>query len=83
MKLFVPITVSTIILIGLTYFLLGEGDSEDRKERSDQKISERIPGLVASEELILELTKELKGISRDLQNLREPAPDSASSLPSR
>lgn len=75
MKLVIPIIISTIIVAGLAFFFLGEGN---RKGSSDGQISERIPGLVASEELILELTKELKKISRDLQDFREPAPDSVS-----
>jgi hypothetical protein len=75
MKLVFPIVVSAIVVIGLTFFILGEGD---RKDLSGDQISERIPELVASEELILKLTKELKAITRDLQNFSEPAPESVS-----
>jgi hypothetical protein len=75
MKLGVSIIASTIIVSGLTFFFLRERNREDL---SGDQISGRIPGLVASEELILELTKELKGITRDLKNFSEPTPDSAS-----
>ena len=75
MKKGISIIAFTIIVIGMSFFFLREGD---RKDLSGDQISGRIPGLVASEELILELTKELKAIARDLQNLREPAPDSDS-----
>ena len=57
MKLVISIIASTIIVIGLAFFFLRESNSEDL---SGDQISGRIPGLVASEELILELTKELK-----------------------
>jgi hypothetical protein len=75
MRLVISIIVSAIIVIGLTIFFLREDDSKDL---SGDRISGRVPGLVASEELILELTKELKGITRDLKNFSEPAPDSVS-----
>lgn len=69
MKLGISIIMSAIIVIGVTFFLLREGYREDL---SGNQVSGRISGLVASEELILELTKELKGIARDLQNFSEP-----------
>lgn len=69
MKLGISIIVSAIIVIGVTFFFLREGHREDL---SGNQVSGRISGLVASEELILELTKELKGIARDLQNFSEP-----------
>jgi len=75
MKLGISIIASTIIVIGLTFFFLREGD---RKDLSGDQISGRIQGLVASEELILELTKELKATTRDLENFSEPTPDSVS-----
>ena len=75
MKLVISIIVSAIVVIGLAFFILGE---DERKDLPGDRISGRIPGLVASEELILELTKELKAITRDLQNFNEPAPDSDS-----
>jgi len=71
----ISIIALTIIVIGMSFFFLREGD---RKDLSGDQISGRIQGLVASEELILDFTKELKAIARDLQNLREPAPDSDS-----
>ena len=71
----ISIIVSTIIVIGLAFYFLREGD---RKDLSGDQISGRIPELVASEELILELTKELKAITQDLKNFSEPTPDSAS-----
>ena len=75
MKLGVSIIASTIIVSGLTFFFLREGDREDL---SGDQVSGRIQGLVASEELILDFTKELKAITRDLKNFSEPTPDSAS-----
>ncbi|MDB4754242.1 hypothetical protein OAF84_03050 [Akkermansiaceae bacterium] len=69
MKLGISIIMSAIIVIGVTFFLLREGYREDL---SGNQVSGRISGLVASEELILELTKELKGIARDLQNFSGP-----------
>ena len=60
---------STIIVIGLIFFLLR---GKDPNGSSTSKISERIPALVASEELILDLTKELKEITRELKNFSEP-----------
>ena len=50
----ISIIALTIIVIGLIFFFLRESD---RKDLSGDQISERIPALVASEELILELTK--------------------------
>ena len=67
MKLGISIIVSAIILVGVTFLFLREGH---RENRSGDQVSGRISGLVASEELILKLTKELKGITRDLQNFR-------------
>ena len=59
MKLGISIIVSAIIVIGVTFFFLREGHREDL---SGNQVSGRISGLVASEELILDLTKELKGV---------------------
>lgn len=64
-----------IIVIGLILFLL-RGKTPNNSE--SDKISERVPALVASEELILELTKELKEITRDLENFSEPTSASVS-----
>jgi hypothetical protein len=75
MKFGILIIAPTTIVIGLTFFFLREGD---RKDLSGDQISGRIQGLVASEELILELGKELKTITRDLNNFSEPTPDSVS-----
>ncbi|MBT4799930.1 MAG: VCBS repeat-containing protein, partial [Verrucomicrobia bacterium] len=66
---------STIIVIGLIFFLLR---GKDPNSSSTSKISERIPALVASEELILDLTKELKEITRELKNFSEPTSGSVS-----
>jgi hypothetical protein len=53
---------------GLFFHLKGKSDDEvAAKEASDQ-----VAQLVASEELILELTKELKAITKDLKNLKAP-----------
>jgi hypothetical protein len=75
MKRVISIVLPTIIVIGISFFISRKGD---RKDSSDDQISARIPALVASEELILELTKELKAITLDLQNFSEPTPDSVS-----
>ncbi|MDA7859639.1 VCBS repeat-containing protein [Akkermansiaceae bacterium] len=64
-----------IIVIGLIFFLLR---GKDPKDSLSDEISERVPALVASEELILELTKELKKITRDLKNFSEPTSASVS-----
>lgn len=64
-----------IIVIGLIFFLLR---GKDPKDSFSDEISERVPALVASEELILELTKELKEITRDLKNFSEPTSASVS-----
>ncbi|MDA7656107.1 VCBS repeat-containing protein [Akkermansiaceae bacterium] len=64
-----------IIVIGLIFFLLR---GKDPKDSLSDEISERVPALVASEELILELTKELKEITRDLKNFSEPTSASVS-----
>ena len=62
-------------MIGLIFFLLR---GKDPKDSLSDEISERVPALVASEELILELTKELKEITRDLKNFSEPTSASVS-----
>jgi len=64
-----------IVVIGLILFLL-RGKSPNDSESDN--ISERVPALVASEELILELTKGLKEITRDLKNFTEPTSASVS-----
>ena len=66
---------SMIIVIGLIFFLLR---GKDPNGSSTSKISERIPALVASEELILDLTKELKETTRELKNFSEPTSGSVS-----
>ena len=75
MKLGIPITVSAILVIGLVFHL---SRKDGREDLSEEPLSGRISGLVASEELILELTKELKTITSDLKNFKEPTPDSTS-----
>lgn len=77
MKPGISMAFAAIIVIGVIFFFV-KGDDDGGEGPSGDQISGRIPELVASEELILELTKELKGITRDLKNLKEPAPDSAS-----
>lgn len=64
-----------IFVVGLILFFLRKNGLKDIP--GDQ-ISERIPALVASEELILELTKGLKEITQDLKNFSEPTAASVS-----
>ena len=64
-----------IVVVGLIFFFLRKSD---RKDVPGDQISERIPALVASEELILELTKGLKEITQDLKNFSEPTSASVS-----
>lgn len=75
MKVAFSILISAIIVIGVAFYFSKEGAGGDS---SGNQISERVPELVASEELILELTKELKEIARDLQNFNEPTSGSSS-----
>jgi len=75
MKRRISIIVFTIIVIGLAVFF---SRKTDRADLSENQISKRIPELVASEELILNLSKELKVISWDLQNFNEPTQNSES-----
>jgi hypothetical protein len=75
MRPIVSIIFSMIVVVGLILFFLRKSDLKDVP--GDQ-ISERIPALVASEELILELTKGLKEITQDLKNFSEPTSASVS-----
>ena len=75
MRSVISIILSMIFVVGLILFILRKNDPKDIP--GDQ-ISERIPALVASEELILELKKGLKEITQDLKNFSEPTAASVS-----
>ncbi len=64
----------TVVVIGIAaiggIFLHLKGKNDDKAVA--KKTSDQVAQLVASEELILELTKELKTIIKDLKNLKAP-----------
>lgn len=69
MKKWLGLVIGVAGAVGIFLYFKGKNDEETEAKQT----SDRVAALVASEELILELTKELKGITKDLKNLKAPA----------
>jgi len=74
-RLVLLILGGVVVLLG-AYFFWASKNGENALMGGD--LAQRVPNLVASEELILELTKGLKAITKDLQNLKVPGGQSES-----